>query len=241
MSSETIFISDLHLAAHTPEVVERFLDFCTRRARQAERLYILGDLFDAYIGDDNRAWPFSAIRQALKELTLSGTATFLQQGNRDFLIGRQFALDTGVNLLGDYAVIDLHGVLTLLTHGDLLCTDDIQYQTARARIRTPEWQADALAKPLWLRKAYARWYRYKSGRDKSGKSMMIMDVNPDAVTKVMEDFKVSRLIHGHTHRPDRHVLQIDGAEAERFVLPEWAGNEWLLCFDAEGYRREPLS
>ena len=241
MRPETLFISDLHLSASRPDVVRRFLEFIGRRAPRAERLYILGDLFDAHIGDDNNAWPFAAVKRALWQLHDGGTAVFLQAGNRDFLLGERFGTETGATLLGDYAVIDLYGTPTLLTHGDLLCTDDVQYQSARLRIRTPAWQANALAKPLWMRRLYARWYRFKSGLDKGGKSLEIMDVNADAVAAVMRKHGVLRLIHGHTHRPAIHALDIDGRDARRFVLPEWSGDEWLLCWDEQGFRQEPLS
>ena len=238
MRPETLFISDLHLTANRPETVERFLALCHGRARGAERLYILGDLFDAYIGDDNTAWPFSAVRQALAGLSRDGTQVGFQAGNRDFLVGERFARETGARLFGDHERIDLYGTPTLLMHGDLLCTDDIQYQAARVRVRSPAWQADALAKPLWMRKLYARWYRFKSGLDKGGKTLDIMDVNQDAVADTLHRFNVRRLIHGHTHRPDLHELTVDGQHAERFVLPEWNGKEWLLVFDVDGYRQE---
>ena len=241
MRPETLFISDLHLTADRPETVERFLALCGDRARGAERFFILGDLFDAYIGDDNRAWPFSAVRQALAGLTRDGTKVGFQAGNRDFLVGERFARETGVRLLGDHERIDLYGTPTLLMHGDLLCTDDVQYQAARLRVRSPEWQANALAKPLWMRKLYARWYRFKSGLDKGGKTLDIMDVNQDAVADTLRRFNVHRLIHGHTHRPGRHEFTIDGQPAERFVLPEWNGEEWLLVVDADGHRRELLA
>lgn len=240
MRPETLFISDLHLTADRPETVERFLALCGDRARGAERFFILGDLFDAYIGDDNRAWPFSAVRQALAGLTRDGTQVGFQAGNRDFLVGERFARETGARLLGDHELIDLYGTPTLLMHGDLLCTDDVQYQAARLRVRSPEWQANALAKPLWMRKLYARWYRFKSGLDKGGKTLDIMDVNQDAVADTLRRFNVHRLIHGHTHRPGRHEFTIDGQPAERFVLPEWNGEEWLLVVDADGHRQEPL-
>jgi UDP-2,3-diacylglucosamine hydrolase len=241
MRPETLFISDLHLTADRPETVERFLALCDGRARGAERFYILGDLFDAYIGDDNTAWPFSAVRQALAGLTRDGTQVGFQAGNRDFLVGERFARETGARLLGDHERIDLYGIPTLLMHGDLLCTDDIQYQAARLRVRSPAWQADALAKPLWMRKLYARWYRFKSGLDKGGKTLDIMDVNQDAVADTLRRFNVLRLIHGHTHRPGRHSITVDGQAAERFVLPEWNGQEWLVVFDAGGHRQEPLA
>lgn len=240
MRQESLFISDLHLTANRPEVVERFLHFCHHRATDAERLYILGDLFDAYIGDDNEAWPFNAIKSNLKRLTELGTQVFLQHGNRDFLLGDRFITQTGVQLLDDYAVIDLYGTPALITHGDLLCTDDLQYQAARVRVRAPDWKAHALGKPLWMRRLYARWYRYKSGRDKGGKTHEIMDVNAATVVEVIREHGVTLLIHGHTHRPAMHLLQIDGKTAQRVVLPEWNGQEWLLCSTTEGLVQEPL-
>lgn len=241
MPTETHFISDLHLTASQPARVEQFLGLLRQRAARAERLYILGDLFDAYLGDDNNAWPCGAIKAALKERVAAGTAVYLQPGNRDFLLGERFSRETGVTLLGDYALIDLLGAPTLLTHGDLLCTDDVQYQAARIRVRSPEWRAYALSKPLWMRQLYARWYRFKSGLDKGGKTLEIMDVNEDTVASIMRGHGVRRLIHGHTHRPAIHRFSLDGQPAERFVLPEWNGGEWLLCWDAEGFRQEALA
>ncbi|GAB6047968.1 UDP-2,3-diacylglucosamine diphosphatase [Methyloparacoccus murrellii] len=238
---EALFISDLHLTADRPAVVERFLRFCHGRAAGAERLYILGDLFDAYLGDDNEAWPHDAIRMALRRLSDAGTAVFFQHGNRDFLLGERFCRATGTTLLPEAAVVDLYGTPALLQHGDLLCTDDLQYQAARRRVRSPAWQAQALGKPLWLRQLYARWYRFKSGLDKGGKTREIMDVNGDAVAEAFRRHGVRRLIHGHTHRPGRQVITIDGMAAERWVLPEWNGREWLLVADRRGLREEPLA
>jgi UDP-2,3-diacylglucosamine hydrolase len=240
MRQESLFISDLHLTASRPEVVERFLNFCHQRATGAERLYILGDLFDAFIGDDNNDWPFNAIKASLKRLTGLGTTVFFLHGNRDFLLGDRFAEETGAQLLKDYEVIDLYGTPALVTHGDLLCTDDIQYQAARQRVRAPEWKANALGKPLWMRKLYARWYRYKSGRDKGAKTHEVMDVNADTVESVMREYGVNVLIHGHTHRPATHALIINGLSAQRVVLPEWDGKEWLLCWTTQGLKKEPL-
>ena len=240
MRPETVFMSDLHLTAERPEIVSRFLGACAGPVCGAERLFILGDLFDAYIGDDNQAWPFSAVKAALRTLSDQGTRVYLQPGNRDFLLGNPFEQQTRVTLLDDHAVIDLHGTPTLLMHGDLLCTDDHQYQAARVRVRSPEWRAYALGKPLWMRKLYARWYRFKSGLDKSGKSLDIMDINHEAAVEAVRQHGVRRLIHGHTHRPGRFELAAADLIAERFVLPEWNGGEWLLVFDAEGYREVPI-
>ena len=235
---ETLFVSDLHLTAARPETVSRFLQFLENRAPQSEQLFILGDLFDAYLGDDDLSTPYREIRVQLKQLTLGGTRVFFQAGNRDFLIGEGFSEATGVSLLGDYAVVDLYGTPTLLTHGDLLCTDDVGYQAARQRVRTPEWRAYALGKPLWLRRLYARWYRYKSGRDKGGKSLEIMDANSVAIHQAFMNHDVRRLIHGHTHRPGFHITDIPSGRSERLVLPEWGKDEWLLVIDEAGARKE---
>lgn len=230
MKPETLFISDLHLSANLPDRTLHFLAFIERRARGVERLYILGDLFDAYIGDDDDTSPYREVKQALRQLTDSGTAVFFQQGNRDFLIGEEFCRATGANLLGDYAVIDLYGHPALITHGDLLCTDDILYQQARLRVRSDVWKRRALAKPLWLRQIYARWYRFKSRLDKAKKSAEIMDVNPDTVLTQLRRFGVTTLIHGHTHRPAVHRFMLDGREAQRFVLAEWTTTGQALCW-----------
>ena len=240
MRRETLFVSDLHLSAARPETARRFPRFLDARVHGAERFYILGDLFDAYIGDDDNSRPTRDIKTALRRTSDSGTEVFFQHGNRDFLLGERFAQETGARLLGDYAVIDLYGVPTLLTHGDLLCTDDVQYQAARQRVRADAWKRDALSKPLWMRRLYARWYRIKSGLDKRGKSYDIMDVNPEAVAEALRGHGVSRLIHGHTHRPAVHDLVVEGKACQRFVLPEWNGDEWALRFDAEGFRRERI-
>lgn len=234
MKLETLFISDLHLSANRPDITRRFLAFVQKRAQGVERLYILGDLFDAYIGDDDNSTPNREIKAALRKLSDSGTAIFFQHGNRDFLVGERFCRETGAHLLGDYAVIDLYGEPTVLTHGDLLCTDDVLYQAARIRVRAEEWKRNALSKPLFIRQFYARWYRFRSGLDKSKKTLDIMDANPDAVIEAMRRFGVTKLIHGHTHRPEVHELAIDGQAARRFVLAEWHTTCSTLCWNSEG-------
>lgn len=240
MSAESLFISDLHLRAGRRQGVQRFLAFLQRRAVGADALYILGDLFDAYIGDDDNRFPNRDIKLALLALTAGGTRVFFQHGNRDFLLGRQFCQETGVALLPDYAVIDLYGGATLLTHGDLLCTDDIRYQAARKRVRTADWKTRALAKPLFARRLYARWYRFKSGRDKQGKTAEIMDVNRDTVVATMQSFGVSRLIHGHTHRPAVHEVALGERVGQRFVLAEWSDRGSVLVWTSAGYRIETV-
>lgn len=240
MKNETLFISDLHLCSARPEITRRFLRFLEHRAGNAERLYVLGDLFDAYLGDDDNNSPNREIKSAFRRLTESGTKVYFQHGNRDFLLGERFARETGLILLGDYEVVDLYGVPTLLTHGDLLCTDDVQYQKARERVRTDCWKQSALSKPLWLRRLYARWYRFKSGLDKRGKSEEIMDVNAETVRATMFRCGVERLIHGHTHRPGVHELGIEKKRCWRFVLPEWGHGETVLCWSQEGFHTEPI-
>lgn len=239
MNQDILFISDLHLSLEKTEITRRFLDFLANRATKAQAVYILGDLFDAWIGDDDFTPPNNKIRSQLKQLTDSGTKVYLQQGNRDFLLGNRFAEATGITLLDDYTVIDLYGSPTLLTHGDLLCTDDLPYQTFRVKSRSPEWQQDVLSKPLLLRLCAARWYRLRSYWHKRKKSNEIMDVNQDTVMNVMQKYAVLRLIHGHTHRPNLHHFFINGQSAQRFVLAAWTKESAeILCWNSEGYKIE---
>jgi len=239
MNQDTLFISDLHLSLDKPEITRRFLTFLANRAKTAKAVYILGDLFDTWIGDDDFMPPNNKIRQQLKHTTDSGIPVFLQQGNRDFLLGSRFAQDTGVTLLDDYTVIDLHGTPTLITHGDLLCTDDLAYQAFRIKSHTPEWQHNVLSKPLLLRLLAARWYRLRSYFHKRKKSQDIMDVNQDTVATVMREYGTLRLIHGHTHRPAMHGFEINGQAAQRFVLAAWTKDSGeVLCWNNDGYHIE---
>jgi UDP-2,3-diacylglucosamine hydrolase len=241
MNNEILFISDLHLSLEKPEITRRFLAFLQNRAPKANAVYILGDLFDAWIGDDDPTPPNNKIRKYLKQLTDSGTKVYLQQGNRDFLLGPEFCDATGVSLLDDYATININGSRTLLTHGDLLCTDDLPYQTFRAKSHTPEWKHYALSKPLLLRLLIARWYRFRSHFHKRKKTLEIMDVNQDTVMKVMRAHGCLRLIHGHTHRPAVHSFELNGAPAQRFVLAAWnKHNGEILCWDDNGYHIETI-
>jgi UDP-2,3-diacylglucosamine hydrolase len=241
LNQETLFISDLHISLEKPEITRRLLLFLSDRAAKAAAVYILGDLFDAWIGDDDFTPPNNKIRAQLKQLTSLGTSVYLQQGNRDFLLGKRFAEDTGVTLLDEYAVIDLHGTPTLITHGDLLCTDDLAYQAFRVKAHSPEWQQSVLSKPLFLRLLAARWYRIRSYFHKRKKSQNIMDVNQDTVDNVMREHHCLRLIHGHTHRPAVHDFKIDGQAAQRFVLAAWSKNAGeVLCWNGSGYQIEAL-
>ncbi|MGR9035045.1 MAG: UDP-2,3-diacylglucosamine diphosphatase [Gammaproteobacteria bacterium] len=241
MTGDILFVSDIHLCLEKPEITRRFLHFLRHRAANAQAVYILGDLFDAWIGDDDFTPPGNAIRKQLKCLTASGTQVYLQQGNRDFLLGERFCRDTGVLPLEEYAVIDLFGVPPLLTHGDLLCTDDIPYQAFRAKSRSPEWQHSVLSRPLPLRLLAARWYRFRSYLHKRKKSREIMDVNPDTVIEVMGRYGCLRLIHGHIHRPMIHDFKIGDQPAQRFVLADWKPDTAdVLSWNKDGYRIERI-
>jgi UDP-2,3-diacylglucosamine hydrolase len=239
VKKEILFISDLHLALEKPEITKKFLLFLANRAVQAETLYILGDLFDAWIGDDDYSPPSKKIRSHIKQLTDSGTKVFLQQGNRDFLLGDRFCIETGIKLLGDFELINLFGHPTLLTHGDLLCTDDIAYQQFRIKSHSTEWQQYVLSKPLWLRMLAARWYRFRSHFHKRNKTQEIMDVNQQSVVELMQEYATMRLIHGHTHRPAVHDFNINNQPAQRFVLADWKKETAsVLCWSEDGYRVE---
>ena len=237
MNQDIFFISDLHLALEKKEITQHFISFLNNQARNASTVYILGDLFDVWVGDDNNSSPIKQIKTKLKQLTASGTQIFLQQGNRDFLLSQQFCKETGITLLDDYAVIDLNGDKTLLMHGDLLCSDDIAYQEFRKKSHTVEWKQNVLSKPLFIRILAARWYRFRSYFHKRKKSQDIMDVNQQTVVNIMKEHDCLRLIHGHTHRPAIHNFEINGKTAQRFVLAEWKkeGVE-ILRWNAEGYK-----
>lgn len=241
MKAEILFVSDLHIAWDKPEITNRFLQFLDNGATGAGTLYILGDLFDAWVGDDDSSPPNPKIREALRRLTDSGTKVYLQQGNRDFLLGTQFCADTGIVLLDDPFVIDLFGVPTLLMHGDLLCTDDLPYQEFRNKSRSPEWQHNVLAKPLFVRLLAARWYRIRSYFHKRQKTQEIMDVNQGTVIDTMAEHDCLRLIHGHTHRPGIHNFEINGKPAQRYVLAAWTKDKGeALAWDENGSRIEAL-
>ena len=241
MSHELLFISDLHLSLEKRDITRRFLQFLQTRAIQAKALYILGDLFDTWIGDDDNTPPNKTIKAALRDLVDRGTSVYLIQGNRDFLLGERFSQETGVVVLDDYAVIDIGGQATLLTHGDLLCTDDLPYQAFRVKSRSAEWQQHVLSKPLWLRLLAARWYRVRSFFHKRGKTQDIMDVNLHTVLDCLRRFGCRRLIHGHTHRPATYRIELDGVEAQRIVLADWTNDRGeVLRWDGQDFHREVL-
>jgi UDP-2,3-diacylglucosamine hydrolase len=224
-----LFISDLHLADYRPEANELFIGFLEGEARSADALYILGDFFEYWIGDDDLAEPFNAvIAGLLRGLTRAGVTVSLMHGNRDFLIGARFADATGARLLDDPAVVEIDGVKTLLMHGDTLCTDDHDYQAWRRTARDPAWQAAFLAKPLEERRGTIVGLREKSKAVIQAKPAEIMDVNDAAVRDALRRHGVRRLVHGHTHRAGQHSVELDGERAERWVLPDWYGRGGYL-------------
>lgn len=229
-----LFVSDLHLHPARPQTARLFHDFLAGPASKAQALYILGDLFDAWAGDDDLDDPFNAAVCAdLRTLSGSGVALFLLRGNRDFLIGDGFAAASGATLLAETAVVDLAGTATLLLHGDTLCTDDFAYQDFRALVRSEAWQRDFLAQPLSERRRIADELRGRSEAAKRSKPMALMDVSAAAVQRAFDAHRVARIIHGHTHRPACHV---DAAGRERWVLPEWSDRGGYLACDAAGCR-----
>lgn len=224
----TLFISDLHLEESRPDITEAFLGFLDGTASGVDQLYILGDFFESWIGDDERTPLQEQIAAALRKLRDSGTDIFLMHGNRDFLIGEDFCKRAGASLLDDPTVIDLHGTPTLLMHGDSLCTADVEYQKFRANMRNPQWQQMIRQRPLEDRQQMARQLREISMAKNQGKEEFIMDVTPEEVVKDMEAHGVQRMIHGHTHRPAVHELIANGLPAKRIVLGDWDKNVWWL-------------
>ncbi|MGE0971541.1 UDP-2,3-diacylglucosamine diphosphatase [Klebsiella sp. WOUb02] len=217
----TLFIADLHLQTEEPAITAGFLRFLRGQAREADALYILGDLFEAWMGDDDPNPLHQEIAAALSALTHSGVPCFFVHGNRDFLIGQRFARACGMTLLTEENVLDLYGRRVLIMHGDTLCTDDAGYLAFRAKVHTPWVQRLFLALPLFIRRRIAAKMRASSSAANSSKSMEIMDVNPQAVTAVLEKHRVQWLIHGHTHRPAIHQMEANGMPAFRVVLGAW--------------------
>lgn len=224
----TLFISDLHLEESRPDITDAFLRFLEERAAGAEKLFILGDFFEAWIGDDERTPLQESVAGALRQLSERGTEIFLMHGNRDFLIGQDFCERAGATPLTDPSVVDLYGTPTLLMHGDSLCTADVEYQKFRTNMRNPQWQQMILQRPLADRQLMARQLREISMAKNQGKAESIMDVTPDEVVSALETHGVQRLIHGHTHRPAIHQLEANGKPAQRFVLGDWDKHVWWL-------------
>jgi len=229
-----VFISDLHLDPARPAAIEDFIGFCEHEARDATALYILGDLFEAWIGDDDDDPGLKPILEALAALPRAGIRCAFMHGNRDFLVADAFSARTGIELLGDFATIELYGETVLLTHGDLLCTDDVRYLELRRQLRDPAWQQDFLGKPLAERRRIAAELRQLSQTEMAAKTEAIMDVNEDTVRDTMRRFDVATLVHGHTHRPALHRFELEGRPARRIVLNDWYGPGGYLFWDETG-------
>ena len=243
----TLFISDLHLDPERPEITRLFGDFIDGEARSADALYILGDLFEAWVGDDDTSEPGVFVAAKLRALADSGVPVHFQHGNRDFLVGHEFARRAGIALLPENAVIMLHGKPVLLMHGDTLCTDDTAYQAFRAQTRDPAWRAQFLAQPLAARLAFAAQARAASQQrqqamkqDDRAQFETVTDVSPAAVRETFARYGIDTIIHGHTHRPAVHALNVDGRNCERVVLGDWYTQGSVLRVDADGLRLAAL-
>ncbi|HEY3488380.1 MAG TPA: UDP-2,3-diacylglucosamine diphosphatase [Gammaproteobacteria bacterium] len=230
----TFFISDLHLDPGRPDILEQFGRFTEDYAPHADAVYILGDFVEYWIGDDDDAHGLEPALQQLQELA-ARIPVYLMHGNRDFLLGSKFAAQRKIHLLQDPTVIDLYGTPTLLMHGDTLCTDDVKYQTFRRMVRTESWQQEFLRKPLAERRQIVMGLRATSKQETLAKPEEIMDVNSDTVVTTMRQHGVKQLIHGHTHRPKIHRLEIDNHPAQRIVLGDWYDKGNILIYRPDGY------
>ncbi len=228
--NKTYFIADLHLSENRPDLTALFVDFMQNKAPQAQALYILGDLFDFWVGDDEKSMVISTVMEQIKSVSAQGVKCYFIHGNRDFLVGKHFAQACGMTLLGDYEVIDLYGEPTLLCHGDLLCTDDVNYQSFRKKVHQKWLQWLFLRLPLKVRLKIAQNIRAQSQLDKLEKTDAIMDVNPEFVLQTFERFGVKRMIHGHTHRQNIHQIP---PHFERIVLGDWGKTASILEVSSE--------
>jgi UDP-2,3-diacylglucosamine hydrolase len=246
-----LFISDLHLCDSRPHISQAFQQFLEKTALKAQALYILGDLFEYWAGDDSIKTDATGYEHssaglqpnihALHSLAKKGTSVFFMHGNRDFLIGEGFEKATSIKILPDPSLITLYGKPVLLSHGDALCTDDTAYQNFRTEVRSAAWQAKFLSQPLTARVAYIEQLREKSEQAKSAKSMQIMDVNAAAVDELLRKFSYPPIfIHGHTHRPKKHIHAIDGNTCERWVLGDWYEQGSYLKLDKNGCHSQML-
>ncbi len=239
--SYSLFISDLHLCEHSPTTTGLFRHFMQHSAPHAEALYILGDLFEYWAGDDDLNSPFHLdITSALRALTVQGVKLFIMHGNRDFLMAEKLSTACNATLLADPTLLNLYGKQTLLTHGDALCTDDIEYQTFRQQVRNTTWQQQFLAQPLVQRKAQIEQIRKRSTAGKKIKAESIMDVNQNAVHELLRDHDYPQIIHGHTHRPAHHLHHVDEHTCDRWVLGDWDTHANALRFDTSGIKWEKI-
>lgn len=230
----TLFISDLHLEADRPDIADQFLRFLETEALNADALYILGDLFERWVGDDDPNDHYMWIKQGLRKLTRKDIPVFFMHGNRDFMVGEDFAKETGVKILPDPHIVEIHGTGVLLSHGDAYCTDDVEYQAVRQMTRDPQWQAKMLAKTLDERLAFAEQARADSRAHGDNISETIVDVNQAAIEAAFRRAGVKLMLHGHTHRPMVHELEIDGQPVRRIVLGDWYEHGSVVRWDDAG-------
>lgn len=236
----TLFISDLHLDADRPDIGDQFLRFLKEQASEAEELYILGDLFEAWVGDDDPNTHYARVKMAIRKLVDKGVPVYFMHGNRDFMIGTQFANETGVTILPDPYPVRMYGQKALLSHGDAMCTDDAQYQKIRAMTRNPDWQASMRAKPLKERLAIADQARLQSLERTINLDLNITDVNQEEVRKTIIRHGSDVLLHGHTHRPAVHTIDLGGRKAKRVVLGDWYMQGSFVTWDMRGPKLEAL-
>ena len=236
----TFFVSDLHLEADRQDIGAQFVEFLRTDASEADSLYILGDLFESWVGDDDPNAHYFTIKRALRKLVDSGVPVYFMHGNRDFMIGKDFANETGIEILKDPQKVSLYGENALLSHGDALCTDDVQYQRIRKMTRDPKWQAAMRAKPLKERLRIAADARRQSLERTLNLDMNIMDVNEDAVKQVIEEHGVDILLHGHTHRPNVHTVDLGHRRAKRIVLGDWYTQGSVVRWNMRGPKLETM-
>lgn len=241
MSQSSLFISDLHLEPERETINRIFFDFLKQRAVKADALYILGDLFETWIGDDDLTDYNQQVITAFSEYSNKGKQLFFMHGNRDFLLGNEFMQQCGGQLLPDPSILELYGHKILLTHGDTLCTLDHEYQSFRETARSPQWQDTVLNKPLAERRAIAANMRAQSREKSMNKADNIMDVNPPDVLTLIEESKVKYLIHGHTHRPAVHTVTTSAGESTRIVLSDWDKSGHCLELNQSGFRIETFN
>lgn len=237
----TLFISDLHLSGERENITDLFIHFLDQRASTADALYILGDLFEVWPGDDMIQPDYEKSISKMKQLADNGLPIFVMQGNRDFLMAEKFTEVSGAKLIEDPTVINLYNTPTLLMHGDTLCTDDVDYQKFRKMVRDPLWKKDFFAKPNEERLAMTSKYRKISKTETARKTMDIMDVNQLTVETVMHDNNISRLIHGHTHRPAIHDFILNNNKMKRIVLGDWFTKGSVLVCNESGCKLESFS
>ena len=230
----TIFISDIHISDDYPEIYQQFLDFIKNLDHNTNALYILGDLFEYWIGDDDPNPIFKKIQTELKDLSKINVSVFFMHGNRDFLVGDEFAEKSHIKILSDPSIIELYGERILISHGDIFCIDDEEYQSFRKQTRDPQWQEMILEKPLEYRRNFAQIAREKSLEHTQLENEEIMDVNEDEVKKILDKFNLSTIIHGHTHRPFIHNTISNEVNYRRIVLGDWYEQGSILEWSESG-------